>query len=106
LRAQAVAAPKRASAFQNVPTAAEAGLSGFDVATWYAMWAPKGAPEAVLARMTTELQTALASPAVTEAWRRNGSDIPNLSGAQFATFVSAEVARWGKVAAEAKVKME
>jgi tripartite-type tricarboxylate transporter receptor subunit TctC len=70
------------------------------------MWAPKGAPDAVTARMTKELQAALASPAVTEAWRRNGSDIPNLYGAPFASFVSAEVARWGKVVAEAKVKLE
>jgi tripartite-type tricarboxylate transporter receptor subunit TctC len=106
LRALAVAAPKRASAFPNVPTAAEAGLSGYEVATWYAMWAPKGTPEAVTARMTKELQTALASPTVIEAWRRNGSDVPNLYGAPFAAFVSSEVARWGKVAAEAKVKME
>lgn len=106
LRALAVAAPKRAAAFPNVPTAAEAGLPGFDVATWYAMWAPKGTPEAVLARMTKELQTALASPLVTEAWRRNGSEIPNLYGAPFAAFVTTEVARWGKVVAEAKVKIE
>jgi len=106
LRALAVAAPKRADAFPNVPTSAEAGLPGFEVATWYAMWAPKGTPDAVTARMTKELQAALASPAVTEAWRRNGSDIPNLYGAPFASFVSAEVARWGKVVAEAKVKLE
>jgi tripartite-type tricarboxylate transporter receptor subunit TctC len=106
LRALAVAAPKRAAAFPNVPTAAEAGLKGYEVATWYAMWAPKGTPDAIVARMTKELQTALASPAVTEAWRRNGSDIPNLYGAPFAEFVKSEVARWGKVVAEAKVKLD
>jgi hypothetical protein len=41
---------------------------------------------------------------VTEAWRKNGSEIPNLYGASFGDFVKAEVARWGKVVAEANVK--
>ena len=106
LRALAVAAPKRAAAFPNVPTAAEAGLANFEVATWYAMWAPKGTPEAVVARMTKELQAALATPLVVEAWKRNGSEIPNLYGAPFSAFVTAEVARWGKVVREANVKIE
>jgi tripartite-type tricarboxylate transporter receptor subunit TctC len=89
-----------------VPTSGEAGVANFEVATWYAMWAPKGTPEAIVSRMTKELQTALASPAVMDAWKRNGSDIPNLYGAPFSAFVSAEVERWGKVVRDAKVKLE
>ena len=106
LRALAVAAPKRAAAFPNVPTAAEAGLPNYEVATWYAMWAPKGTPEPILARMTKELQTALATPNVIEAWKRNGSEIPNLYGSPLTAFVTSEVARWGKVVREANVKIE
>jgi tripartite-type tricarboxylate transporter receptor subunit TctC len=106
LRALAVAAPKRAAAFPNVPTAAEAGLPNYEVATWYAMWAPKGTPEPIVARMTKELQTALATPNVIEAWKRNGSEIPNLYGAPLTAFVSSEVARWGKVVRDANVKIE
>ena len=106
LRALAVAAPKRAAAFPNVPTAAEAGLPNYEVATWYAMWAPKGTPEPILARMTKELQTALATPNVIEAWKRNGSEIPNLYGAPLTAFVTSEVARWGKVVRDANVKIE
>lgn len=104
LRALAVAAPKRASAFPDVPTAAEAGLPGYEVSTWYAMWAPKNTPPEIVARMTAELQKALASPMVTDAWNKNGSAIPNLYGAPFGEFVKSEVARWGKVVAEANVK--
>jgi len=106
LRALAVAAPKRAAAFPDVPTAAEAGLAGYEVSTWYAMWAPKGAPAPVLARMTDELKKALAAPAVIEAWRKNGSDAPNLYGADFAKFVTAEIARWGDVVRKANVKLD
>lgn len=106
LRALAVASSKRAAAFPNVPTAAEAGLPNYEVSTWYAMWAPKGTPEPVLARMTKELQAALATTNVVEAWKRNGSETPNLYGQPFAAFVTSEVARWGKVVRDANVKIE
>jgi tripartite-type tricarboxylate transporter receptor subunit TctC len=106
IRALAVAAPQRVKAFPDLPTAAEAGLPGYDVATWYALWAPKGTPPEIVDRMTREVQTALATPAIREAWEKNGSDIPALAGPQFAAFVTSEIARWGKVVAEAGVKIE
>ena len=103
LRGLAVAAPKRSPAIPDVPTTAEAGLPGFEVATWYALWAPKGTPPEVVERMGRELRTALASQPVKDAWARNGSDIPTLMGAEFAGFLKSEIARWGKVVSEAKV---
>jgi tripartite-type tricarboxylate transporter receptor subunit TctC len=98
-----VAAAKRSPAIPNVPTTAEAGLPGFEVATWYAMFAPKGTPQALVDRMAAELRKALESAAIRDAWAKNGSDIPTLMGADFGKFVSSEVARWGKVVADAKV---
>ena len=56
LRALAVAAPKRNPAFPDLPTAAEAGLPGYEVSTWYALFAPKGTPDDVVARMSAELK--------------------------------------------------
>ncbi len=103
LRGLAVAAPKRSPAIPDVPTTAEAGLPGFEVATWYAIWAPKGTPADVVERMGKELRTALASQPIRDAWARNGSDIPTLMGAEFATFLKAEIARWGKVVKDANV---
>jgi tripartite-type tricarboxylate transporter receptor subunit TctC len=44
VRALAVAAPARVPVFPDLPTAAEAGLPGYEAATWYALWAPKGTP--------------------------------------------------------------
>jgi hypothetical protein len=43
---------------------------------------------------------------ITEAWKKNGSPIPTLAGDEFGKFVGTEVARWGKVVADAKVKLE
>lgn len=104
LRALAVAAPKRAVAFPDVPTTAEAGLPGYEVSTWYAMWAPKNTPPEIVEKMAAELKKALATPMVVEAWKKNGSEIPNLYGASFGAFAKSEVERWGKVVAEANIK--
>ena len=56
--------------------------------------------------MTKELRTAFAKPMIKDAWGRNGSEIPNLYGAEFGTFVSAEVKRWGKVVQDAGIKLD
>lgn len=106
LRGVAVAAARRAEAFPDMPTAAEAGLPGYEVATWYAMWAPRGAPAPILARMEKELRAALDTTTLKDAWRRNGSETPNLYGAAFAKFVASEVDRWGKVVRDAGVKLD
>jgi tripartite-type tricarboxylate transporter receptor subunit TctC len=56
--------------------------------------------------MSAELRKALASDAIKESWGKSGSTIPTLMGADFGKFVSAEVARWGKVVKDAGVKLE
>jgi tripartite-type tricarboxylate transporter receptor subunit TctC len=106
LRALAVAAPKRVPAFPELPTAAEAGLSGYEVSTWYGLFAPKGTPPAIIERMTKELRTAMQTAQTKEAWERNGSDVPDVTGAAFAKMVSSEVERWRKVVHDANVKLD
>lgn len=106
LRALAVAAPKRVPAFPDVPTAAEAGVPGYEVATWYGVFAPKGTPPAIVEKMTAELKKALQTPAIKEAWERNGSDTPDVTGAAFSKLVADETVRWGNVVKEAGVKLE
>ncbi len=106
IKALAVAAPARVKAFPDLPTAKEQGLDGYDVATWYALWAPKGTPDDIVKRMTAEVGTALKEPGIIAAWERQGSDVPDLRGEAFGKFVSSEVTRWGKVVKEAGVKLE
>lgn len=102
----AVAADKRSPSAKDVPTSAEAGLKGYEAATWYAVFAPKGTPAPIVERMKGELKKALASDAIKAAWAKNGSDIPDLSGEAFAKFIASDIARWGKVVADAKIKIE
>lgn len=106
IKALAVAAPRRSPAFPNVPTAAEAGVPGYEVSTWYAVFAPKGTPKEIVDRMHAEVQKALATPELKQAWLNNGSETPNLSQEQFATFVSSEVKRWAQVAQASGAKLD
>ena len=105
LRALAVAAPQRSPAFPDVPTAAEAGLPGYEVSTWYGVFAPKGTPATVIERMREELKKALQSAPVKDAWARNGSSLPDLYGSAFGAFVASEVKRWGAVVKESGAKL-
>ncbi len=102
----AMAAPKRNAAFPNVPTTAEAGLSGYEVSTWYAIWAPKGTPADITGKMYAEIRKAFEAPEIKEIWAKNGSDIPTMTMAQFGPFVSSEIKRWAEVVKTANVKLD
>lgn len=106
LRGLAVAAATRSDAIPDVPTAKEAGLDGYEVATWYALFAPKNTPPEIVARMRSEVEKALKAPMIAEAWKKNGSAIPAIYGDDFGKFVKSEVARWGKVASDANVRLD
>lgn len=105
VKAIAVASPTRSSAIPNVPTAKEGGLDNFEVSTWYAMWAIKGTPPDIINRMTAELVKALDSAPIKDAWQKNGSDVIKLTGKDFGTYVSSEIARWGKIVKDGGVKL-
>jgi tripartite-type tricarboxylate transporter receptor subunit TctC len=106
IKALAVAAPMRAPGFPDVPTTAEAGVPGYEVSTWYGIWATKGTPGDIVERMGVEVQKALASPELKTIWQNSGSDIPHITQAQFSALIAAEINRWGQVVKESGVKME
>ncbi|HPE00580.1 MAG TPA: tripartite tricarboxylate transporter substrate binding protein [Burkholderiaceae bacterium] len=102
----AVAAPQRAAAFPNVPTAAEAGLPDYRVSTWYGLWAVKGTPQPIVERMQAEVSKALATQEVRDIWLANGSDVPSMSQAEFARFLNAEIKRWALVTKTSGAKLD
>lgn len=97
IRPLAVAAEQRSASFPNVPTAAQEGVPDYQVSTWYALWAPAGTPDAVVQSMTAQVGQALNSPSIREIWLNNGSDVPDLTGAQLGQFVASEIKRWARV---------
>jgi len=106
IKALAVASTKRAPGFGDVPTAAEAGVKGYEVATWYGLWAPKGTPKDITERMRAELQKALTGEELQKIWTGLGTDTPDLYGDAFARFVAAETKRWAEVVKNSGARLE
>ncbi|MGO4390953.1 Bug family tripartite tricarboxylate transporter substrate binding protein [Variovorax sp. M-6] len=106
IKALMVAGDKRNPAFPDVPCAAEVGLPDYTVTTWYGLWAPKGTPAEVQARIVDDMKKALASEELKAIWASNGSEIPNLSGTAYGSFVNSEIRRWAKVVKDSGAKLE
>ena len=106
LKALAVAGSKRAEAFPDLPTTAEAGLPAFAVSTWYGIWAPKATPRAITDRMQREVALFLGTPETKEIWFSQGAAAGGESPANFAAFVHAEVERWAKIAKQSGAKAD
>jgi tripartite-type tricarboxylate transporter receptor subunit TctC len=106
IKALAVAAEKRAPGFPEIPTTIEAGVPGYQVATWYGLWAPKGTPKELVEAMRTELAKALGSDELKKTWNGLGTDTPNLYGDAFGKFVSSEIKRWADVVKRSGATLE
>ena len=106
IKALMVSGNKRNPAFPDVPHAAELGLPDYTVTTWYGIWAPKGTPADVQARVVEELRRAGATEELKVAWAANGAEFPNLVQQQFGSFVNAEIKRWAAVVKTADIKID
>ena len=106
IKALAVAGSKRAVGFPDVPTAAEAGVPGYEVSTWYGLWAPKGTAKEAIAAMQAELRKGFATDEIRNIWHGLGAETPNLYGDAFGQFVSGEVKRWAEVVKRSGAKLD
>jgi len=106
LRAIAVAGDRRAPGFPDVPTAAEAGVPTYKVATWYGIWAPKGSPREATTAMQAEMRKALNADDLKTMWTGLGTETPNLWGEDFGRFVSSEIKRWAEVVKGSGAKLD
>jgi tripartite-type tricarboxylate transporter receptor subunit TctC len=76
VKVYAVTAKRRLPSAPDIPTADEAGLSGFDVSSWHAIWVPKGTPKAIIDKLNVAVVTALANPTVRQRLAELGQEIP------------------------------
>jgi tripartite-type tricarboxylate transporter receptor subunit TctC len=106
IKALAVAGQRRAPGFADLPTAREAGLPTYEVATWYGLWAPKGTPKEIVEHMQAEMRKAFATSELQATWNGLGAEAPNLYGDAFGGFVGAEIKRWAEVVKSSGAKMD
>lgn len=103
LRALAVTTRTRAPLTPDVPTMQEAGLPGYDTSTWGGILAPKGTPKEVITKLNVEINKALADPGVAKKLADVGISVPGGPPEAFGEYISAETARWSKVAKDAGI---
>ncbi len=106
IKALMVSGATRNAAFPDVPSAGELGLADYNVTTWYGLWAPKGTPADVQARIVEEVRKAGNSDEAKTVWAAQGAQFGNLSPAQFGSFVSAEIRRWEAVVKISGAKLD
>jgi len=106
LRPLAVAYPKRLGTLPDVPTAAEAGVPGWEVVSWQAVFAPAGTPKPIVQRLNTEIARTMKMPDVQARLADLGVEVGGGPPEQLAEFQKAEIAKWAKVVKTAGVKPE
>jgi len=109
VKAFAVTAKARLAAAPEVPTVDEAGLPGFHVLSWHAIWAPKATPKDVVARLNAAAATALADPAVRQRLAEIGQDIfprEQQTPEALRAYHVAEIEKWWPIIREANIKSE
>ena len=106
MRAIAVTSATRADDLPDVPTVAESGYKGFEAATWFGVLGPAGIPKDVVAKLNTEINKALELPDFRKRLGEQGAEILGGTPEQFASLITSELDRWGKVVKESGAKAE
>lgn len=106
LKALAVASARRSAALPEVPTAAEAGVRGFEYDIWYALFAPARTPPDIVARLSTTLQSALADPEVARQLAEQGGEVAPTSAQELARIIREDTARWSRIIRERKLRID
>ncbi len=106
LRALAVTSRKRVGSLPDLPTVEEAGVPGFEAVSWGGVMGPGGMPRDIVVKLHAELARILKMPDVSEKLSGLGAEIVASTPEEFAAYLQAEIAKWGKVARDANVKLD
>jgi len=109
IRAYAVTASARLPSAPDIPTVAEAGLPSLDISVWYGLWAPKGTPKEIIAKLNAAAVQALSEPAVRQRFAELGLEMPprdRLTPEALAAYQKAEIEKWWPVIKDANIKTE
>jgi tripartite-type tricarboxylate transporter receptor subunit TctC len=106
VRALAVAQSRRLARLPDVPTTAEAGLPGYELATWFGLLTPAGTAAEAVARLNSEVRKILATREVIETLEKIGFEPAVASPQAFGAMLAADIAKWQRVVKAAGIKLE
>ena len=106
LRALAVTTLKRSRVAEDIPTMSQAGVPGYDANAWFGVFAPTGTPEAVIARLQSEISRIVKVPEVRDRFLALGAEPVGNTPEQFAAFYRNEVLKWAKVVKESGAQID
>jgi len=102
----AITSAARNPVLPNVPTMAEAGVLGYEVRTWYGLWALKGTPQAIKDRVYQDMVAAMNTAELKKIWAEQGATPGGMPPAEMAALVKSEIAKWAKVVKDAGAKVD
>ena len=106
LRALGVTSAKRSATLPGVPTIAEAGVPGYEVSPWFAVFAPAGTPAAIVNKINAALIDAMKQPDTVAKFETIGAEPIGTTPQQLATHLDKELARWGALIKERNIRMD
>lgn len=106
LRALAVTGAKRSSIVPEIPTMAEAGVSGYVVDLWLGIIAPAGTPPAIIKKLNLEIVDKVRMPEIREKLAGMGMDAISTTPEAFGDFVQSEIKKWGRVIKESGIRVQ
>ncbi len=109
IKAYAVTSETRIAAAPNIPTTDEAGVPGLHLSVWHGLWAPKGTPRDIVAKLNAAVVDALADPIIQQRLVQIGQDIPpraQQTPDALAVYQKAEIEKWWPIVRAAGIKIE
>ena len=106
VKALATSGLKRSSQLPDVPTMAEAGVPGYELDVWYGLFAPRGTPKAVIAKIAADAIRIMQAPDMRERWNAVGVEPAGTAPAEFSRQFRTEIDKWAKVVKAAKLAQD
>jgi tripartite-type tricarboxylate transporter receptor subunit TctC len=104
LKGVGVTTAQRAEAANEVPTIAEQGFANYDLSLWFGVWAPAGTPAAIIQKINADITKAMQDPEVRNAFSKGGVRAKPMLPEEFSVFVRDEMAKFQKIAKDAKIE--
>lgn len=106
VRPLVIAAPKRSPLLPDVPTAAEAGIPGYEVSSWHGFVVPSGTPQSVVDKLNSDLNRMLLEDEVKKAFAAQGVAPDGGTPAHFRSFIDGQMALWKKVVSDRNITVD